>query len=427
MANSTTGLQTIASLLSYTLSATTKSNNTGLLNSGKIGSALQSYYSEKNTKAAEAALKNRQSFSTSEFNLFKATGDFLDKVSASSLTSGVTSADTTKVTATAKTGASAGTYNIEISQLAKAQVVTGDQKTAAAATGITTAGGYGQLEFDVNGKRTAVTYQLNGTETEQQAMQKIAQAVNARTGLGITAAVDVSNGKASLKLSGQSGTTAGFTVTDTVGNAASYTGISDTGNITQAAQNAKFSINGTAYESAGNTANMTSIGLSLELGGTTTEAVKVEVAAKAATAVSDIETGVRNLVKSYNTAISELSGNSYLDAQKSTKTMIDIAKASRSALSGIGIEVGANGALTINETKFAETVANSPGDIISALTGKSGFVTKINTAAETGLNKVLNNPISTTLTSASLSGSYDASSINQIISANLGTFFNTLT
>lgn len=151
-----------------------------------------------------------------------------------------TTSNANVVTATTLANATTRVFQIGISQLAQGQTVVGAPADALAPTGVTSANGYGQLEFNINGKVRTVTYQLNGSETNQEAFGAIADQINARD-IGITAGVTVNQaGDVSLQLDGPTGAENAFTVTDVFGNASVLTGIGSPAMVSRDAQNSVF-------------------------------------------------------------------------------------------------------------------------------------------------------------------------------------------
>ncbi len=95
--------------------------------------------------------------------------------------------DTSVVSASATSSASVGSYTLHVDRLATADFLVSDQKTAAAASGYTA--GTKSFDVTVNGNTTTISVTFDGSETFEEAMQLIADAINADSNVGVTAAV----------------------------------------------------------------------------------------------------------------------------------------------------------------------------------------------------------------------------------------------
>jgi len=371
-----------------------------------------------------------QSFNRTELALNTAAKP-LNAVNASSVfnTKTAVSENPGAVTATAGPAATAGSFKVKVDQLAQGQKVQGAGVSASATSGIATgAGGYGQIKVDVNGKEKLVSFKLTGTESNEQALGKIASAINS-SGAAVTAKVTTDNtGTSKLSLEGATGAANSFTVSDTVGNAAATAGVAvaspatDT-NVAQKAQDAKFSVNGTSYQSASNTATAGNTGVSFNLKQTTTQEVNVSVSGNSA----DVEKSVRQYVSQYNETLGKLKTDSAMYSKQSAASLQAFTSKNAGALRDAGINVGSGGELKIDEAKFKQTLETAPDKVKAAFNTGGGLARLAENETSRAINQSLNS--STTSGFASLSGlsgpSYGQSA-NQFIAQNIGLFMNNL-
>lgn len=386
---------------------------------GALASASLANIQKAQLSAYQAAIDNRQAFNRTELNLRTAA---VKLGTASTTQINTTSSNPNAVSATALSNAVPGNYSVQVNQLAASQKVQGANLTAATPSAIATTAGYGQLDFNIGGVSRLVTYQLNGTETNQQALGKIAAAVNAR-GIGVTATVTTdTSGNARLNLEGATGAANAFTVSDSLGNGAAVTGIAAAGNIVQNAQNAKFTVNGVAFDTATNAPTLNATGIALNLQQTTGAPATISVQANTSTT----ESAVRGFVSQFNDTLTKLQSNSNYYAQGSATTLRGIAQQNSGALANIGVTVGSNGALSIDESVFAGALANKPGDVASVFGGSSRFVSAVQSETERAINQSLASPVSGGFTKFSSQQNTYGIGLNSLISSNIGLFFNSV-
>ncbi len=428
MAFGLSGIDNISNLFNMTFGM---GGISSLLGSLKGTSGLSSLASINLQQAGQSyldSISNQQSFNRTELSLRNAASKLNSANSSSAFNKNTAvSSNPLKVSATTLPNATAGTYEVEVSQLAKGQKIQGAGLDADAASQITTSGGFGQIEIDMNGKSELVTYQISGGETNQEAMAKMAEAINARN-LGVTASVATTTvggvTQARLNLEGTTGENNSFTVTTTVGNGADITGLSNAGNITQTAQNAKFTVNGASFESAANEYTMANAGIKLNLNNTTgSTAATIAVQ----TGGDTLETDVRNFVDQYNETLEKLKYNSAGYSQASASNLQSISSMNANELRKAGIEVGAGGYLSINETNFQNALENNPAAVKSAFNGAGGFAAGVQSETERAINQSLSSPTAGSGGGSLFSGfSSFGYGLNMSIASNIGIFFSSL-
>lgn len=311
-----------------------------------------------------------------------------------------TPGDSTIVTASAASGAVAGSYNLDITQLAQAQTISSAAQastTAAIGDGTTTT-----LTFQfgtisggtlTNGVYTGATFtqdaeQSTGTVTidsTNNSLQGIRDAIN-KAGIGVTATI-VADGSATpnhlVLTSNKTGETSSMKITvdghADLSNLLAYDP-AGTQNMTQgsAAQSAAMTVNGIAISSSTNTVSEAVQGVTLNLAkvGTTTLAVARNTASVTSavngfvTAYNELNKTLKNLT-AYDPA-TRVGGTLIGDAtvrtieigiRKTLTTSIPELSGSLKTLSDVGISFQKDGTLKADSTKLENAIANNFSDV----------------------------------------------------------------
>lgn len=359
-------------------------------------------------------------------NYFSTMRDKANALTSLTLWDGTTASvsDASAVKVTTSTGSTAGSYSVNVQNLAAAQTVVSntfaDSGTALGAGSLvielgTWTGDPGD-PFTPKSGASAVTVDI---VDGQSSLAEVRDAINAADA-GVVASIvnDVNGARLSIR-SKETGEENAFriTATETVDDGDPATGLSalsfDLGGgpseLTrkQTAANSLVQINGIDVESATNTLDNVVDGLSMTLLKPTATAVDVTVAADTET----IKTKLNEFVTAYN----EL--NNYLRTQTaynaSTKTggalqgdqsavslqnqlrlvlnQASTASASWSQLSQVGITMAKDGTLSVNSTQLDAALVNLPeleklfaGD--GADTGSSGFIRRYKEMADAALS-----------------------------------------
>lgn len=295
--------------------------------------------------------------------------------------------DTTIASATAATGAVAGSYTLEVEQLARAQ-------RFASATFSSTTDSIGSegdtLTFDfatpdAEGNSRSVTITL---DSSNNSLTGLRNAIN-KANMGVSATIVNGTDGPQLIFSGQEGLDNEITLSGQLATQFEQS---------VSAQDAKFSINGIAATSSTNTASGVLDGVTINLAkeGTTTLTVAAEYS-------TNMTSALNSFITAYNAANSTmttmgaydattktagaLQGNQVLrDSQTSVRNLLyNTTTGGTSAyqtLSDIGVTVGTDGSLTLNSTKLESALAADP-DAVATL------VTKIGESYNTELEKTV--------------------------------------
>jgi flagellar hook-associated protein 2 len=299
----------------------------------------------------------------------------------------VSDAQALSVTTGAKTAA--GSYSVQVNQLAKAQFV-----SSTAFTSKTDVVGDGTLVIELGTYTTnpaappeklfaqkpntsALSIEIGAGDTT---LEKIRDKINAASA-SVTASIVNDASGSRLVLKGATGDSNAFKVTVTEGatsglSALAYDPSADVNNnrLTQSASNAQATINGIAVSSESNTLTDVIDGLTVKLNKTTPSAVDVTVSQD----TDGIKAGIEAFSKAYSDAIGLIRVQTLYDESSKTggplqgdstatgllRQLRSMATSSTSAssvfdsLSNIGLEMKQDGSFSTNNTKLSDALKN---------------------------------------------------------------------
>ncbi|ODS90632.1 MAG: hypothetical protein ABS45_13150 [Comamonas sp. SCN 65-56] len=263
--------------------------------------------------------------------------------------------------------AQAASYDIGVSQLARAQTSVSDAFTPGAK--LTAAG---TLQLTPQGG-TAISIAYTGDDTLESLAGKINDAVGSVTA---TIMRDATGERLMLR-SKTTGADAAFTVTGDLNFTASQT-----------AQNARITVNGVATESSTNSFDSVLPGLKIAVSQVTTTDAHVSVAADTAATRKNIQA----FVDAYNELNGLLADSTKYDADTKTAGLLQgdsatvglqnalrmltmgtagNASGSLKRLADVGIQMQAGGKLTVDDTKLSKALQESPDDLKSLFAAKA--------------------------------------------------------
>lgn len=298
-------------------------------------------------------------------------------------------------------------YEVNVSQLATVQ-----ENTSAAMMADATASFSGQLEVTMGGKNISInTDSLSGTTNEEK-LNALAKEVN-RYKMGVTASVVKDGDKVSLKLTGtKTGEDSKFYVG---GKFAEDNGV---GTITQYAQDAEYSVNGSKFTSSSNSVTIGGYEIRANLKKTGTSQVNVGVD------VNKMTDNLQSLINSYNKTLTLLNNNSDrgVGVLKQMKRMILPAAPIKSmAMAGIGINK--DGTLSLDTSTFKKAMTEKPALIKDIISGSHGVAEGIYQDAQAGLKassqSLVGSELKASNSNSSSSTSFVGSSSNAAISDSL--------
>lgn len=307
--------------------------------------------------------------------------------------------------ATVSGTAQPGNYAVSVTQLARAQ---SSASTAVASS--TTAIGYGNLTLrDAEGNELATV--AIGSSSADGTLADARDAINA-AGVGVRASIVNDGGQARLVLNATStGTASAFTVeTD-----ATLTGLSFPATPTQAATDAIYSINGLSLTSSSNTVSDAIDGVTLVLTSEPASSSDAAVTAQisVSTDASAVVSAVSSFVSAYNQVESLITSLSKYDTTTQTaatlngestlrniqnqlrsvmRSAVSSASDDYSRLTEIGVTVGKDGKLTLDETKLTNAAtadAAKVGRLFNATSSndaEKGLAVQMNTKISAMLN-----------------------------------------
>jgi len=323
-------------------------------------------------------------------------------------------------TATASSGDSVGTHTLQVSQLAKNDMalssrVTNSDTTIAAAIGTTAK----QFQISVNGVNTSIDVTLDGTETNQGVLTKIAAAVNTKmTDSGVSASVigDTSTTSKLVFTSRTTGTSnaivlsdlAGGNVLDAIGLTSAVLSGRTASTSSTAGYNyadaslldAKFKLDGIDITRGTNTVTDALQGVSLTLKSTQL-AADAPVTLTVGLDTETIKSNVQDFLTKYNDLLTIVRSQTQIDTTLKTKqvlsddstyiqlrtslrmmvtgTVSSVTSGNPASLSAIGITTDADGKLTISDTTmFSSVLKGSSATALSDLfTSSNGIATRM--------------------------------------------------
>ncbi len=283
------------------------------------------------------------------------------------------SSDESAVLASAAKGASVGSYAVTVSSLAKART----EASGNFADTDTTTVGTGTLVIQV-GTKDAVT--INVDETNNT-LEGVAQAINnANAGVSATILNDGTSAPYRLLLTAKAtGTVNAFTITDSLSGGQSL-GLTET----QAAVDARFTVNGISLTKSTNTVSDVISGVTFTLKAITAAPVEVTVENDTDAAIA----GVKELITAYNEVNSYANSQAKYDADKKQAgilagdvTLRNTLQRIQESLTGqiannftgglqyvgeVGLKVNSDGSLSLDEAKLKSALE-------SDLTGVAGL------------------------------------------------------
>ena len=292
------------------------------------------------------------------------------------------------VTGEAKAGAKIAQYSVNVKQVATAQSNEGKTLNASAYGGVTT--GISTFGIKVgNGVERQLSVKTLTTDTNSQALKKFASAIN-NSGAGVTAEVKTKNSGQYLSITSKdTGAANNFTIRDITGS-----GVGDLqlANKVVSAADAKYSVNGTDYQTSTNKVSLDNGKVSLNINATTMGTVKVDVGKDN----DKLLAATRKLVNSYNDFRDVLS-NSANNITKFGATALSrveslVGTTGAAAFSAIGISLDqSTGYLQVDEKKLSAALASDPSKVNNLLTGSTNSLGK---SIERAAKAIGNAPVS---------------------------------
>ena len=242
--------------------------------------------------------------------------------------------------------------NLEVKQTALSQ--TNEGNAMAAKDKAVDAGSY-SFAVETGGKTHNFSITVDENDTNASIQEKMAAAINERD-IGITASVNADEklGTSSLAIAADAtGTDAAFEISDVSGDLTSAMGVNEA---TQEAQNAIYSVNGGGdIESQSNNVSIAE-GVTATLNQAGTTEISSERDNKSAMQ------GVSDLVNSINSALKAANEGDGRGSERLARDIQSMNKSYSDSLARVGINVSANGELTIDEKKLEQAAKDGSLD-----------------------------------------------------------------
>jgi flagellar hook-associated protein 2 len=317
-------------------------------------------------------------------------------------------ADKNIATATTTSDAVAGTYTLQVNNLATAATATSAALSSSAAVGT--------LTISVGSSSTQINI-----DSTNNTLAGIAAAINSAPNAGVSASVIATTGGSRLVLTGTStGAANQITVTPSGGDG----GLASLALTTVPAQDANYTINGFAASSGSNVVANAVSGVTLDLqqasapGVSTTLTISPDTSS-AQKAIDNFVTALNGVLSSIQTLTSydpstqqagPLNGNATLEAfQNQLQNILGQftnAGGGIKSLTDIGITAGTDGTYSSNDTTLGNALSASLTSVGNLLGGTNGIATQINNLVNNytqpgGLLDTINQGLQTSLTNVS--------------------------
>jgi flagellar hook-associated protein 2 len=308
------------------------------------------------------------------------------------------SATGTAVTGTAKNGAALAQYSVSVSQVATSQKNEGKTVSSAVYGG----GTAGKSTFGIkvgSGLEHQVSVNTSVTDTNGQVLKKFANAIN-NSGAGVVAEIKTKNNGQYLSISSKdTGAASAFSIRDINGS-----GVADlqlNNKVTDAAD-AKYSVDGTNYQTASNNIVLDNGNVSLTINAAATGAIKVNVGKDE----SSIVVAAKGVVDNYN-RMNDVLSNADNNITKRGETALNGVKSlvgttKMAEFAAVGISMNKDtGALQVDEKKLSDALASHPDQVQGLLTGNGS----LGKAVEHVAKEIANTPVSSYVTPPNVLGS----------------------
>jgi len=288
------------------------------------------------------------------------------------------SSNTDVLTASAESGASTTEYDIQVNQLARAQLNESASFTGDVANSFTT--GDNTIQISQGGQTEELTVSVLSGDTNSDVLNNLEQKIN-DSELDVNADV-VTNDDGTIQLqveSSETGTSDKFSVSDVTGDLAAQTNLDNT---VQTARDAEYDVDGASQISTSNQVEIDEGQVSLDLQSTGSATV---------TASTDNEAVIeaaQSFVSQFNETVSFLQGNfNHSDSFELGQDLIQITDRNENDLSSIGIDTGINGSLSIDEEKLSQSLEEDYEGVKETLGSVTGVASEVNEEVENDLSE----------------------------------------
>lgn len=283
------------------------------------------------------------------------------------------SSDESKVSTAVTDGALNGVYSVAVSQIAQAQVNTGNALNKQQISNVQAGGNV--ISIKTGNVTKDVAFSISSGDTNETVLNKMAKAINdSKSGVTATVVKSTANNEVKIQLSSdKTGTSNSFAVTDKTGNAVANTGLNST---TVQSQNAKYTVNNVEYTSDSNQVSVQNGKVKFNLKQKTANPVEVTVKSD----TNKIESTIETFVQNYNKLVSDVQNNNSSNAAVSS--LVKSVSKDKSKLEAIGINLNEDNTLTVNKEKLQKSLDTSVKNVRDTISGYNGIAAKAENAAK---------------------------------------------
>ncbi|MBN1848508.1 MAG: flagellar filament capping protein FliD [Deltaproteobacteria bacterium] len=268
----------------------------------------------------------------------------------------------------ANSGASLSGYDITVIQLAQAQQNVGFELNGEDLSAIDP--GWNTFDLNIDGAEHIIGVEISEEDTNEDALQKIAQAIN-NAGIGISADIvdGITTGIKQMVITAQnSGAGNTFVINDISGNANAITGMN---NLQTIGQDALYRVDGNDYSSNQNSVYLDDglVAVYLKSAGQATLRIAPDEA-KAAEAIT-------SLVSEFNAFLDFLEDNAEYIEDKLGSSLTTFISNQQSTLATFGITPDENGRLNMDETQLGAALNRDMGAVKELFAGFDGLAVQI--------------------------------------------------
>ncbi|MGM0502892.1 MAG: flagellar filament capping protein FliD, partial [Bacillota bacterium] len=289
----------------------------------------------------------------------------------------VSSSNTDVLTASADSGASTTEYDIQVNQLARAQLNESASFTGDAENSFTT--GVNTIQISQGDQTEELSVSVLSGDTNSDVLNNLEQKIN-DSELDVNADI-ITNDDGTIQLqfeSSETGTSDKFSVSNVSGDLAAQTNLDNT---VRTARDAEYDVDGTSEVSTSNQVEIDEGQVSLDLQATGSATV---------TASTDNEAVIeatQSFVDQFNETVSFLQDNfSHSDSFETGQELVQIIDRNENDLSSIGIDTGINGSLSIDEEKLSQSLEEDYEGVKETLGSVTGVVSEVNEEVENDLS-----------------------------------------
>ena len=287
------------------------------------------------------------------------------------------SSDTSILTASADSGAAVAEYDIQVNQLAQAQVNESTSFDSDVSNSFTT--GDNTLEISQGGAAEELTVNILSSDSNADVLNKLEEEINS-SDLDLRAEV-ISNDDGTQQLeveSSETGTSDTFSITDVSGDLAAQMNLD---NIVQSAQDAEYEVDGANEVSTSNQVEINDGGVSLDLEAVGSSTVVVNPDNESITEAA------QTFVDEFNETVDFLRENiNQTNSLELAQDLVEITERAQGDLESIGIESSIDGTLSLDEEEFSQTLNDDFSEVKETLGSVTGLASEVNDQVENTLS-----------------------------------------